>query len=237
MSGLAMSRPQFQSSGFWQLFSAPSKFFQSVNGRTSWIWGSTIAMAIAVATLVIELPLNTQIQNNILYARHLHRTARVESALAMARDTSFVMAPLGILAAIVFVAGLFWLLGLIFADVISFGKVLAVSAYAHIILGLDGLIGISMNYLMDWRDAENSLHVRTTFLSVGAFVNLTDRPAALAVSNTFGLLAFWYWGLLVIGMASISKLTKRQSVCIVVFLVTLSALMAYSGGLMKKVIP
>ncbi len=222
----------------FDLIFSPGQFFTAVNNRPScWITGFVIAISLALTTFVVAMPLNRSVSANLLQEHHIAQTAALDHALRIAEYASFVGAPIGVAVGLLVSNGILWILATVLsAHDVSFKKLFAVVSYAWIIIGVDHVGGFAVNYFApNWRQIGTALELRSTFLSVGSFVDLSGHPVWLSLANACSLFSLWYWMLLVVGVATVARLKKSQAVVTVFGLIVCTLSLAILSGFLTRI--
>jgi len=198
-----------------KFFFDPKMFFKALDIRPGWVKAFMIASAIMMLTIVISIPLLIHTATQQLPNMSPDRQQELISTLRVSQYIGILFSPVVFLLKISIGAYVLWVLSIFCGADLPFRKVLSLVSYVSIIPVLDRLAGYSLNYLSNVDSIENAEQIRSTFLSVSSFVNLSGHPALRALADNCDLFALWYLTLLVIGLAVIGRFSQAKSTGIV----------------------
>ena len=211
--GLQPAEPPAPS--LFKFFFSPTAFFQSLDVRTVWVKAFLICSGLTVATILISLPLISHASAAQLGQLPVDRQQELLSTMRASQYVAILFSPVMQLLKLVIGAYVLWGLTVLSGADIQYRKLLSLLSYASIVPILDRLWGYSLNYLAGVDKIETGADIRSTLLSLSAFFDFSSHPALRSLVDNCDLMSFWYFVVLVSGLAILGKMSRMKSTVIV----------------------
>jgi hypothetical protein len=203
------------SPSFAKFFFSPIDFFRALDAKPGWMKAFLVSAVLIILTIAIAIPLVTQVSMHQMSQLSVERRQELLQTVHASQYIAMLFAPVVHLLKLAVGAYLIWGTCIVFGADLNFRKILSLVSYASIIPILDRLAGYPLNYLSGINDIESSSQIRSTFLSVSAFFDLTAHPALRSLLDSLDLFTFWYLALLVVGLSILGRFSKPKSALIV----------------------
>jgi hypothetical protein len=193
------------------IFASPLSLFERIEAKPSWVKPFFIAILLMFIALVLLYPANQQLTSRNLAHMDSEQIRNIQSTIRMSNYFSFFMLPVRQLIVLSLTAYFLYVILMAFGSRLGYRKMLALVACASILRSLDVLGGAAMNLVCGTSRIKELADVQTSFLGAGTFIDLGHHPTVRVVANSLSPLSLWYWGILIAGISSLTKISKFRA--------------------------
>jgi len=135
--------------------------------------------------------------------------------IKVSRYYGILVSPLLVIVKWSISAFLLFSISVLFGADITYRKVLSLLGHASIITALDNLLSIVVVYMRGIDTIKSMEDIQSTVLSLNHILGSSGHPVMRVFLESVNVLTLWYMIVLVLGMASMTQVSKKQSAVIV----------------------
>lgn len=224
----------------FEVFFEPFNLFRRLNARPNWLRPFLIVAAAGVVSVFLMSPVLTQIVvRQIPEGLSAEAQEKVISMFKLSSYFGMLASPLLLIVKWSISAFLLFAVSVLFGVDITYRKVLSLLGHASIITALDNLLSIGVLYMRGIDTIQSAEDIQPTVLSLNHILGSSGHPVMRVFLESVNVLSVWYVIVLVLGMASMSQVSKKQSAMIVglvwaiqtMFLVGMTMIFSHAGSL------
>lgn len=199
-----------------EVFFDPFNLFGRLNARPNWLIPFIIVALAGVVSIFLMSPVVTHVMvRQIPEGVSAETQEQLVSMFKVSRYYGILVSPLLLIIKWSISAFLLFSVSVLFGADITYRKVLALLGHASIITALDNLLSIGIVYMRGIDTIKSMDDVQSTVLSLNHILGPTGQPVMRVVLESINVLTVWYMIVLVLGMASLTQVSRKQSAVIV----------------------
>ncbi|PYT08095.1 MAG: hypothetical protein DMF60_05695 [Acidobacteria bacterium] len=199
-----------------EVFFDPFNLFGRLNARPNWLIPFLIVALAGVVSIFLMSPVVMHVAvQQIPEGASAETQEQMLSMFKVWRYYGILISPLLLIIRWSISAFLLFSVSVLFGADITYRKVLSLLANASIIIALDNLLSIGVLYLRGVDTIKSMEDIQSTVLSLNHIFGSPGHPVMRVFLESINVLTVWYMIVLVLGMASLTKVSKKQSAVIV----------------------
>lgn len=199
-----------------EVFFDPFNLFGRLNARPNWLIPFLIVVVAGVVSILLMSPVLMRITlRQIPEGMSAETQEQMISMMRLSKYYGILVSPLVVMLKWSISAFLLFSVSVLFGADITYRKVLSLLGHASIITALDNLLSILVLYLRGIDTIKSVEDIQSTVLSLNHLMGSTGHPVLRVFLESVNVLTVWYMIVLVMGMASMTTVSKKQSAAIV----------------------
>lgn len=199
-----------------EVFFDPFNLFGRLNARPNWLIPFLIVAVAGVLSIFLMSPVMMQVMvRQIPEGLSAEAQEQMISMFEISRYYGVLVSPLIVIVKWSISAFLLFSISVLFGADITYRKVLSLLGHASIITALDNLLSIAILYMRDIDTIKSMEDIQSTVLSLNHILGSTGHPVMRVFLESVNVLNVWYMIVLVLGMASMTQVSRKQSAVIV----------------------
>ena len=199
-----------------EVFFDPFNLFDRLNARPNWLIPFLIVSVAGVLSIFLISPVLTHIvAAQISEGLSAEAQEQVISMFKLSKYYGILVSPLLLMVRWSISAFLLFSVSVLFGADITYRKVLSLLGHASIITALDNLLSVAVLYMRGTETIKSMDDIQSTVLSLNHILGSSGHPVMRVFLESVNVLTLWYMIVLVLGMASMTQVSKKQSAAIV----------------------
>ena len=199
-----------------EVFFDPFNLFGRLNSRPNWLKPFLIVALAGVVSIFLMSPVVMHVVvQQIPEGVSAETQEQMLAMFKVSRYYGILISPLLLIVKWSVSAFLLFSVSVLFGADITYRKVLSLLGHASIITALDNLLSIAVIYMRGIDTIKSVEDIQSTVLSLNHILGSTGHPVMRVFLESVNVLTAWYMIVLVLGMASLTKVSKKQSAAIV----------------------